>query len=336
MVGPGGRVTEMMLSTNGRDQVMSLLQFLPGVLEPAVRRLGTADQADSLRALAELSAQYRAVTRLHGLWKSFQGKHAELSRREPHDELRAITLLGHIKWVADVCFFWTEAQCVLTAAGAINRTMSPERKAQLPARCVWFFFWALLFGQLRCFLQLTECTSRESRRRREHLQKSCFGQFLWWVLAWAMLPRDRSVRIFGDPLQPPSRLQRIATAVTAPGLQLGPWAMHCIGLLATLPPLGAAWQAGDPLRRYRAAARPRSHSPTPAAAEPPASAPSPTTRRRTPSPQPAAPASVSAPPAAQLRRGRTPSPPRPEAGAPDAAQPAAEEEDWRAREAHTE
>ena len=58
---------ELLSRTDGRDQLMGVLQFLPGVLVPVAERAGKTELVASLQALAAMAGGYRSVTRLTGM-----------------------------------------------------------------------------------------------------------------------------------------------------------------------------------------------------------------------------------------------------------------------------
>eukprot|EP01065_Artemidia_motanka_P023295 TRINITY_DN2780_c0_g2_i1.p1 TRINITY_DN2780_c0_g2~~TRINITY_DN2780_c0_g2_i1.p1 ORF type:complete len:282 (+),score=79.90 TRINITY_DN2780_c0_g2_i1:68-847(+) len=249
------RVTKMLGSTGGRDQIMSLLQYLPGVMDPVTRNVFGPGAAESMEKFAGMCGTYRGITRLQGLYLLLQGKAEELaSRKKPTDSTPVAYALRQIKWFIDVGFYATEAGIILTKNGVINKNMSEARMAQLGPRCVWFFFWGLVLEQTRIIMELValqkQPESADNKSKRKGLLKSWLGTFLWFLVAAGSMPRDGSA---AQLLEKPvgslfSVFHTLMEKTTLPGMAAGPWTMQLFGLVATVMPLAGAYAVTAPTR----------------------------------------------------------------------------------------
>ena len=61
-------VNAMLAKSNGRDLIMGVAQFLPGVLLPIAEKAGNTELMTTLQSLSTLSGGYRSVTRLSSFY----------------------------------------------------------------------------------------------------------------------------------------------------------------------------------------------------------------------------------------------------------------------------
>eukprot|EP00756_Hemistasia_phaeocysticola_P009864 Hpha_TRINITY_DN14961_c1_g5::TRINITY_DN14961_c1_g5_i1::g.143809::m.143809 len=242
------RVGRMLASTGGRDQVMALVQYVPGVLEPVARGVVGADFAEGMLALCNMCGHYRGVTRLQSTWLLVVGKINQLKKGGPEGTM-VNKLLVHLKWLLDIGFATSEAAIIFTKAGIINRKDGDKRLAVLGPRCVWFFFMGLLVEQIRTWIQLLSLQKPdvETKKQRGQLLRHWLGVFLWFLVAWAGLPRDGTKAKLldnpeGSPLLP---LHRFVEMTTVPGLPVNPQLGSIMGLAASAMPVMGAWAASE-------------------------------------------------------------------------------------------
>jgi len=237
------RVGKMLQATSGRDQIMALFQFVPGVLEPAARPILGDETAESMLALGGLAAQYRGMTRLQSTYLLVVAKLKQLQEGGP-DGSTLNKLLVHLKWVLDVGFAMSELLIIFTKAGIINRKENMEKVlGRLGPRCVWFFFWGLLTEQIRIWLMLSKMPDTE-KEKKNGLLRGWLGYFLWFLVAWAGQPKGGvKAGLLANPEAGSVLLpfHRIMEMTTVPGLPTTGFQNNVLGLLASAMPVMGEW-----------------------------------------------------------------------------------------------
>jgi len=236
------RVRKMLEATSGRDQVMALVQYVPGILEPAARPIVGDDAAEGMLALCGLAGQYRGITRLQSTYLLVVGKLKQLQAGGPEGSM-VNKILVHLKWCLDVGFATSELLIIFTKAGIINRKENMEKVlGRLGPRCVWFFFWGLLVEQIRFWIQLSNLRDTE-KEKKNGLLRSWLGYFLWFLVAWAGQPRNGvKAGLLANPegsvLLP---IHRLMEMTTVPGLPVTGFQGNVLGLVASLMPVMGEW-----------------------------------------------------------------------------------------------
>eukprot|EP01060_Flectonema_neradi_P037319 TRINITY_DN7480_c0_g1_i6.p1 TRINITY_DN7480_c0_g1~~TRINITY_DN7480_c0_g1_i6.p1 ORF type:complete len:261 (+),score=40.54 TRINITY_DN7480_c0_g1_i6:63-785(+) len=224
---------DLLARTDGRDQLMGVLQFLPGVLIPVAERAGKTELVASLQALATMAGGYRSVTRLSAMV-------GVLTRPSPPIGDTPEAIFKFLAYLKMSLFFPMENIAVCAGNGIICRDVPAARKAEYGGRAVYFWFWSLFFEQLHHAASLmklnTKQASEKDKEKSAGIISAWTKSFLWFILAWGSMPiNGQTVKLLQNPetsfLRP---LHALVEATTVPGLQISPFAKAAVGLAATL------------------------------------------------------------------------------------------------------
>eukprot|EP01059_Diplonema_ambulator_P015743 TRINITY_DN26930_c0_g1_i1.p1 TRINITY_DN26930_c0_g1~~TRINITY_DN26930_c0_g1_i1.p1 ORF type:complete len:247 (+),score=91.16 TRINITY_DN26930_c0_g1_i1:54-794(+) len=225
------KVNKMLASTAHRDQLMGVVQFLPGALMPVVEKTGNTELMKSLEALAGMASSYRSMTRLTSLFSM-------LSRGAPKADGTPESIFGLLSWVFNAAFLPMENIAVYAGNGVVARNVPAERKAEYGPRCVYFWFWALVFEQLAYITKILKLNTKPDTAEKEtevkSLLKKLLSAFCWFMMAWASMPQKGTVKLLQNPetslLKP---LHTLVELTTINGIALGPWSRAMCGLIPT-------------------------------------------------------------------------------------------------------
>eukprot|EP01061_Rhynchopus_euleeides_P018819 TRINITY_DN31042_c1_g1_i1.p1 TRINITY_DN31042_c1_g1~~TRINITY_DN31042_c1_g1_i1.p1 ORF type:complete len:243 (+),score=106.58 TRINITY_DN31042_c1_g1_i1:53-781(+) len=226
-------VNVMLTKSSGRDLLMGVAQFLPGVLIPVAERSGNTELVKSLESMASLSGNYRSVTRLTSLFTMLTKRGLP---KLPEDAEGAVSFMS---WLCGAIFLPLENEAVYTAQGVLNRQMTPQRKEELGPRCVYFWFWSLVFEQVGHLIKFVRQHQRQAKGEQgEEGDRFVLGQwvqsFLWFLMAWASMPATGTVKLLQNPegslLKP---LHLLVEKTTVNGIALSPLTRAACGLGAT-------------------------------------------------------------------------------------------------------
>ena len=126
-----------------------------------------------------------------------------------------------------------ENEAVLTGHSVLNRGLSAKRKEELGPRCVYFWFWSLVFEQLTHLTNFVK-SKKAKDKKGDFVFTKWLQSFCWFLLAWASMPATGTVKLLANPeaslLRP---LHALVEATTVSGLALGPFARAACGMGAT-------------------------------------------------------------------------------------------------------
>eukprot|EP01064_Diplonema_japonicum_P018325 TRINITY_DN27019_c0_g1_i1.p1 TRINITY_DN27019_c0_g1~~TRINITY_DN27019_c0_g1_i1.p1 ORF type:complete len:248 (+),score=54.62 TRINITY_DN27019_c0_g1_i1:50-793(+) len=227
------KVNKMLTSTAHRDQLMGVIQFLPGALMPVVEKTGNTELKKSLEALAGMAGTYRSTTRLTSLF-SMLTKGAP-----PKTDGTPESVTNLLSWVFTAIFLPMENIAVYAGNGVMARDVSAERKAEYGPRCVYFWFYSLVFEQLTYILKLAKLKKKpDSAEKEQEVQgilKKFLQAFLWFIMAWGSMPQQGTIKLLQNPeasfLKP---LHSLVELTTVNGITLGPWTKAMCGMIPTV------------------------------------------------------------------------------------------------------
>jgi len=225
-------VNNMLQSSAGRDLLMGVAQFVPVVLLPVVERTGNLELAASLSKLAALAGEYRSVTRFSGLFSMVtKGKIPEVGTSIE-------SFSAFMEWFCTLMFFPMENIATLTGKAVLNRGAVASRKGEYGPRCVYFWFWSLVFAQIShitALARLSTDSSEEGQKKMRNKVKSWISSLCWFIMAWGCMPaKGTTVKLLSNPQSSILRpLHMLVEKTTVSQLPVSEFTKGMCGVVAT-------------------------------------------------------------------------------------------------------
>jgi len=139
--------SEFLSHTWQRDKILSIVQFLPSVVEAPLKATGNASLAKALLSAATVADGYRTMTRFSGIIDVLDPKNLK-SASAVKDPIVKNLIVGEVSMTLG--FFATEHVAFLSHWGILPK----EGKPRWSTLCVWFWMWSLFLGDARQIYQM--------------------------------------------------------------------------------------------------------------------------------------------------------------------------------------
>lgn len=232
----GAIATQYLSRTWDRDKAMAIIQFLPAVIQTPLSALGQGELAASLMQLAVMADRYRTITRCSCLLDFLSPEKLEAVKSVRDPVLRKLSLS---EYFATVCFFPFEHLALLHGFGVLKG----EKGARFGGVAVFFWFWSLIFADIRGLYQLLlayphrsagakDAASLKRNTEFNRLVLNLIKTMSFTIFAMSVLPESKP-ELLAEPAGLLLPLQKVIQALTPSPISLGSTSKGVLGLIAT-------------------------------------------------------------------------------------------------------
>lgn len=211
--------SEFLSHTWQRDKVLSIVQFLPSVVEAPLKATGNITLAKALCEAAVVADGYRTMTRFSGIIDVLNPKtlQSASSIKDP-----VVKYLGIGELVTTLGFFATEHAAFLSHWNILPK----DRKPRWANLCIWFWLWSLFMADTRQIYQLVKAypylnphsQDIAAVRKQVEFKRTVLGflkSLLFTLFALSLISTVKPV-MFAGSTNIIARIANKAVAVTTP------------------------------------------------------------------------------------------------------------------------